>query len=679
MLSGALRFVLSVLGAARAAGADLAVHWRRQNRKPRETAAKPLPEQADAPAEISGPIEKARSEPAVPREVASAKSPSTLPEKPPASGPSRSRGAPPDAPVQSPKDASAVEQQRGEALDHRADGPASPLLEEPLPQTAAEATPEEPPTCNDGADERTCDCTEPDNKPLEESRAPVAEVEQLHPPSGESSRATRSTVEPVRSVDAASDAPAAKPLPASSDAASGAPVSHPPPSAPPRRPARHKDRRGARRAATANAAESTPTGQASASTLRKSEARLRLAIDANRKSIRLSIVLSRPEGLPERIELDGICDEPVRAFDDIRYDDVDIDWTPDILATEIRLTDPSQQLQWLRSARSIHLFANEAGEPDLLSVPAASSRVEHSIICREEDTPAVLETAASTGSPLPEVIQGWIGIPAGWAVLTGYTPRHSPERQLEDYLRPLDPGVATEIRLIGGLAVRGNTYAEGHVPKILIEPLPAGCEVEIGSQRATQQSDGSWTAPGSDTPGSHLVDVVPGPSLTYSVLADPGGADGWETWDAHPEREPSGNSAPWAGTAICGARIFTNAGRMVVAWDSSWSALALGARANIQALIRRTDAPAAIGILPFRPAFLVLSKGLRRGQGKVLWLGRGTSADRPRTKNAPDQDWARSVRSAATRRLPIRPDTEAARAAWRSAKDAARRVWRGRV
>lgn len=449
--------------------------------------------------------------------------------------------------------------------------------------------------------------------------------------------------------------------------------------APPGQQARHRDRRGSRRTVPARAQEAKQPGGTSVSDLRQAEAKLRLAIDSNRKSIRLSIVLARPEGFPDRIEPKPAGAEPVYAFDGDRYDDVDIDWTPGFLNAELRLADVEQQLEWLRSARPFHLFGAVPGEPDLLAVPAAVTGVEHSIICRESNIAEVSAAATAAGSPPPNTLQGWMGIPAGWAVLTGYAPTHSFQSQAEPRLQPLDPGTQIDIRLVGGLPVRSNTYAEGHAPRIVIEPLPHGCEVHIGGRHATRRSDGSWTVPGSEAPGRHLVDVVPGPSLTYSVLPDPGAGQGWKLWDAHPERASSAGGATWARPAICGARVFADPGSMVVACESKWSGLALGARAGTQPLARRDDAPAAVAILQFKPAFLILSAGLRRHQGKIAWMGRDPSGVRPRMRRVPDLKWVSAVRAAAARRLAVCPDTSEARSAWRSAAAAARRIRRDRA
>jgi hypothetical protein len=83
-----------------------------------------------------------------------------------------------------------------------------------------------------------------------------------------------------------------------------------------------------------------------------------------------------------------------------------------------------------------------------------------------------------------------------------------------------------------------------------------------------------------------------------------------------------------------------------------------------------------VAVLPFEPAFLIVSFGLRRAQGKIIWLGNGMTAQPPRMGKTPDLAWISAVLNAAVRHLPIYPDTDPAKAAWRSAVAAARRVRR---
>jgi len=91
--------------------------------------------------------------------------------------------------------------------------------------------------------------------------------------------------------------------------------------------------------------------------LRQAEAKLRLAVDPIRRYVALSLVLDRPEGFPDTVEIDFNGPQTVGAYDASRYDDLDLAWTAELLAGELRISDKRQRLEWLRSSRDIHLFA----------------------------------------------------------------------------------------------------------------------------------------------------------------------------------------------------------------------------------------------------------------------------------------------------------------------------------
>lgn len=439
-----------------------------------------------------------------------------------------------------------------------------------------------------------------------------------------------------------------------------------------RRRAVHHDRRGARRAPKgAPRLTREPTFRSAA---RQAEARLRLAVDHIRRNIRLSIVLLRPEGFPDCIGVDLGGRELAQAFDEGRYDDIDVLWTEDLLADELRLADFQHQLVWIRSARPIHLFA--AGEPDLLSVSAARPGIEHTVVCREADVDAVCAAAASAGSPSLTVLRDWPGIPGGWAVLSGYRPYKALPSTTDPRFRALDPGAGTEIQLVGGLEIRRGVYAEGRLPRVLIDPLPAGCEVFIGGAAAAQLPDGAWAASGWEEPGDHLIDLVPGPSLTYTVLSDPGGSEGWTLSNIPRANGSAAGESSWALATISGGRVCAPDGYAMLATDPSPSIVALGARANARPITRRPDVPAAVAVLPFEPAFLIVSSGRRRKEGRIIWLGISVLAEPARRRKFTDEMWASAILTATTRRLPVYPDTDAAKAAWRSAVASARRARR---
>lgn len=432
-------------------------------------------------------------------------------------------------------------------------------------------------------------------------------------------------------------------------------------------PAVFRDRRGARRPANAQT-EQSPRPEGRSARTRQGEVGFRLTIDPIRRRIQLSAVLSRPEGFSEEITISR-SDEPTQAFDLSRYDDIDTAWTPDLLEGEFRLKDETQRLEWLRTARPFQIFAAAIGEPDLMTISAAVLGGENTIVCREADASTIEAIAIEAGSPALKRFAGFQGVPNGWTVLGGYVPSRglaSPPA----WLKPLDPGADIQIIFSDGFKIRAATYAQGEPPRVLIEGMPSNCEVFIGGQPAEMREDGSWFAPGWDMPAKHVVDIVPGPSQSYEIVGDPAYGAGWVSWSAHEHLVPAVAGA----AAICGAMVACPKGRTVLAIEPASSIVALGAQHQVKTLSLRQDAPAAISALSFEPLFVIVSSGGRRANGKILVLDYPAPVTEPRPETFSRQ-WIAAVRGSAARRIPIQPETAAAKEIWGSATRAARR-WR---
>lgn len=439
--------------------------------------------------------------------------------------------------------------------------------------------------------------------------------------------------------------------------------------------AQHRDRRGQRRALAPQAAPTPERAAAAEAALRTpAEAKLRLMLHPIRRTATLSAVLARPAGYPGRITLLLGEGAEVGAYSEDRYDDVDIEWTADLLSAELRL-DCEEGYQWLRSGRRIHIFGEVADEPGIMSVGSAGLLSPSTIVCRSEDAAAVQAAAQACGSPTLVSHDHWSGIPDGWMVLSGYRPAHAAPSGLAPGLTVLDPGVGSEIRFSEGLRIRSASFAEGGPPRIEIAPFPAGATVTIDGRPAELGGDGAWTADGWDGPGDHLVDVVPGPSAAYRIIEDPWIRDGWEAWDAHPERFGASPHSPWAVAQVCGAAVSGPGGEYVVAADAMLSVVCLGLRRGAVALRGRPDAPVAVGLLGEPPAFLISASGQRRRQGRIAWLSPLPAASGTRTI---DPQWVAEVRSASARRLPLDGGGAPAEDAWRKARERARRHKRPR-
>lgn len=176
-------------------------------------------------------------------------------------------------------------------------------------------------------------------------------------------------------------------------------------------------------------------------------------------------------------------------------------------------------------------------------------------------------------------------------------------------------------------------------------------------------------------PGQHMVDVVPGPSASYEIAADPWAAAGWDFWDAHPGRFGNRAPGPWARAEICGAQIRGPAGEVVFAAETQPTLITLGLRSGATSLQRRGDVSVSIGYMAEAPAFLLAATGQRRTQGRVVWLGLTPASQASRR---PDPDWVAVVRTAASRRLPLDRSDALGEDSWRKAKERARRLKRPR-
>ncbi len=424
----------------------------------------------------------------------------------------------------------------------------------------------------------------------------------------------------------------------------------------------YKDRRGAKRQAA------KPTGAPNRTrtpvATKRAELRLRLVVDAVLHGVELSAVLARGPDFPERVRTGFGNPVELLALDG-RFDDLPINWTPSLLRSELRLADEQRAVEWVRGARDIHLFAEESGESDLMSVPAALLGRMHAIVCPTDCVPDILAIAVATQSPAPRILDGWTGIPDGWTVVDGYRPQAPAEPRPEGRLQTLDPGTNFEIAFEGGLLIRSRTWAAGRPPIIRISALPPNGAVYIDNNPGSVSEDGICTAQNWDQPGTHLVDVVPGNSASYAIAPDPAYAGGWESTAGFEVELGS----------ICGAQVVSPNGDAVVAYPVAGLVVALGKRSRAKTLEIRSGLHAAIGALHFKPEFLIVSWGRRRAQGEIIWLASsGTEPPGP-----PDAAWASAVRNAAARNLAIRPASEEARKAWASATSLARTYRKGRI
>lgn len=428
----------------------------------------------------------------------------------------------------------------------------------------------------------------------------------------------------------------------------------------------HQDRRGARRAPARPPQSSTRPQASNENSSYVADASLRLTLTNFPKRAAISLALARPESFPESVNVTFCGTHLARAYGP-RYDDIDAEWTPELLDGEIRIRAETGH-QWLRSIRRVHIFTARPDESELISVNAARVGIDHALICRLPDLETVNAIAESAGSPPLTVLSDYAGIPSGWIIAEGYRP----QRQAiiaDPAFSTLDPDTTLLITLSGGLEIRSKVFAEGHAPRIETSPIPDGTSITIDGKPA-ELANGAWIAEGWDSVGTHLIDVVPGPSLTYSLAADPARDIGWEYWNAHDNR--SAENAPWARVQICGAQLRGPDGESVLVKETQPKIIALGINGGAAPLQPRPETTISIALLKRQAAFLLVSSGPRRKHNKIVWLGSQNGPTVISQRGQTDLAWANAVHLAASCRAALDFTDTTAKETWRKAVRRAR-------
>jgi hypothetical protein len=182
-----------------------------------------------------------------------------------------------------------------------------------------------------------------------------------------------------------------------------------------------------------------------------------------------------------------------------------------LLDDELRF-DTVERFQFLRSARRIQYSRTTPSDPDQVSVSAARAGTEHAILCHPTDVGEVRRIAQLAGSHPLVSHDGWPGRTPGLRRAVGLHPRKArllrlsslrcepsiPESAFyQSVRRPPDP---TKMFRPGASTAY---FDRRSFQRNVRHHWPA--------KTAQQAESGDWTAPGWDTPGRHIIDIVPGP------------------------------------------------------------------------------------------------------------------------------------------------------------------------
>lgn len=372
----------------------------------------------------------------------------------------------------------------------------------------------------------------------------------------------------------------------------------------------------------------------------------------------LSLLLRRPEGMPDQIavtfgreaaELSAIDDN---LFEPVQLADADVALRSGIA---VESKEPGGR-RWVRTGRRLHVFTERAGVFGFTSVPRVVIGQENVILCESDLTGRVLELCAKTGTGAPPEAAG-PGLPDGWRCFRGYRPRGPGSWTDDDIYLALSPLPDAVIEFTGGIATSRSTWITGRPPAIrILGALPAPGEVTVDSELANCSVDGQWTGPGWDELGAHTVRYA-GLLRRYEIVPT---EEDWSWWPAH--------AGP--GLVLAGALASLDGGKQPAVVIEDQSAWLLGARPG--EIVRTAARPGSAGSTAspaFRPVWSVPPKTRRRPVPRLLDFAAAPQTPADGVSAKAIRQWRLVIRDASD--VPIGGDA-ATLELWRAYKAAAR-------
>ncbi len=316
----------------------------------------------------------------------------------------------------------------------------------------------------------------------------------------------------------------------------------------PRPPSRYRPRLRERPTAAPSASNSSLRGNSGASG--HLDADLMLIFQPGGWDIALSLLLRRPDGMPEETAV-RIGGEAIRAlaidrtcFEPLPFPDVALALR-DGIAIE---TVGAPRRRWVRTGRPLHLFSERPGIPGFASVARSIIGQENVILCTAEISSAALKLCEATGTDELVEVTG-SGVADGWRCFRGYRPRRPASVEaVEEILVALNPLPDAAIELSDGIAVSRGKWIVECPPNIRIVGVEVA-EGEVSIDGLTASLDGGrWIATGWDLAGQHTVRYA-GLSRSYEIAEV---QEDWHEWPAHSAQQFYACGATVAGPA--GAR-----------------------------------------------------------------------------------------------------------------------------
>jgi hypothetical protein len=391
---------------------------------------------------------------------------------------------------------------------------------------------------------------------------------------------------------------------------------------------------------------------------------------------RFQVVGRRPAGAPAELEArGGRRTIGLSEVADEWYAITELHDLPVIMERGIRLSTSDRQggeISWALRGRDLYVLAGLQGIFGFVSTARLSIGEEQIVLCRESRAAEVQTILAEARCDGVQAHGRDDGAPSGWVFFRPVNPSRSvPQVSGDDILNLIRPIPDIEVRLEGGLWLRGSSWIAGYAPKIhVVGELPPGTEVMIDGEAAEEREPRVYATSSSERPGNHVVWCA-GRSASYEIC--------------EPDVRWQESDAGGLSRRVCGAVAMGggNARDTLVSVPTSNSVL-VGANPGEVFRCDRRPGKLWTGFVPFRVCWalpedaLHCDRSLRRvllieALPPVHWIVRRF---RKTSLSAGVLQWCQAIRDCQRKGLAVEPADAANKQLWREYRREARAVWR---
>jgi hypothetical protein len=391
---------------------------------------------------------------------------------------------------------------------------------------------------------------------------------------------------------------------------------------------------------------------------------------------RFQIVGKRPARAPAELEArGGRRTVALSEVADEWYAVTELNDLPVIMERGIRFSasaGDSGEMSWALRGRDLYVLAGLQGIFGFVSTARLSIGEEQIVLCRESRAAEVQTILAEAGCDGVQAHGRDDGAPSGWVFFRPVNPSRSvPQVSADDILNVIRPIPDIEVRLEGGLWLRGSSWISGYAPKIHVAgELPPGTQVMIDGEAAEEREPRVYATSSSERPGNHAV-WCGGRSASYEICEP----------DVRWEESDAGDfSRRVCGAVAAGA---DNAHGTLVSVPTSNSVL-IGANPGEVFRCDRRPGKLWTGFVPFRVCWALPEDALHcdRSLRRVLLIRPLPPVHyivrrfRKMSVSARVLQWCHAIRDCQRKRLALSPADAASEQLWREYRCEAKAVWR---